>query len=65
MYTQMKFTDNERKENIEFSELLNDKEIFVSMYRTGSSDIHCTPFSEKEMRELRRHLTIQIRKIKK
>ncbi len=69
MYTAMKFIENDSKNQISFSEIVNSKQMFI----TGDSysDCYVKPFSfsfvlsEKEMRELRKHLTIQIRKIKK
>lgn len=65
MYSQMKFTDSTTKgvNNIDFSELVNETEMFVYAYSIGNSV--AMTFTEKEMRELRKHLTIQIRKIKK
>ena len=64
MYTQMKFTDKDKC--FDFSELVNGKEMFVTSYKVPyNSTILTIVFTEKEMRELRKHLTIQIRKIKK
>lgn len=64
----MKFIEDDGKNQISFSELLNKKEIFV--FGDSYSECYSLPFkfsfalTEKELRELRKHLTIQIRKFK-
>lgn len=49
--------------NMDFSELISDKAMLIYAYGGGNAVV--LTISEKEMRELRKHLTIQIRKIKK
>lgn len=67
MYTSIMFLENDSKQKIGFSELVNEKEMFISGEMW--SECYTKPFkiaftiTEKEMRELRRHLTRQIRKL--
>lgn len=67
MYSSLKFTqipeDKSYSRNIDFSEVVNKNEMFISAYGGGNT-VQLT-LTEKQMRELRKHLTIQIRKIMK
>lgn len=64
MYISMKISTSDSKSSMEFSELVNSKEIFFSAYNSNGHQVSFN-LNEKAIRELRKHLTAQIRKIKK
>lgn len=64
MYTSMKILTQDSKSAMEFSELVNSRELFFTAYNSNGHQVAFN-IDEKSMRELRKHLTIQIRKIKK
>lgn len=59
----LKISDDKNNRHIDFSELVNSSQIFIYAY--GGGNTIALTLSEKEIRELTKHLTIQIRKIKK
>lgn len=57
MYTMITFQDSGGSKKISFSELVNKNQMFIA------TNFDNYIFTEKEMRELRTHLTRQIKKL--
>lgn len=58
MYMLLNFYEQKTESNVSFSELVNNREIFI----IGNGNVS---LQESQMRELRKWLTIQIRKTNK
>lgn len=63
MYMLLTFTDDKASRTVQFSELVNKDEMFVSGYGGGNS-VNVV-LKERQIRELRKWLTLQIKKLPK